>query len=77
MASSEKSNVPVALSKTANFGALAYIIGAIVISEVYSTAVAGDRHHVPLWNARVGPHRDRNRSDIMICINFGQRRQFG
>ena len=77
MASSEKSNAPVALSRTANFGVLAYIIGAIVISEVYSTAVAGDRHHVPLWNARVGPHRDRNRSDIMICINFGQRSQFG
>ena len=53
MASSEKSNAPVALSRTANFGALAYIIGAIVISEVYSTAVAGDRHHVPLWNVRV------------------------
>ena len=67
MTSSSKIQCPSCL---ANFGALAYIISAILISEVCSTAVAGDRHYVPLWNVRVGPHRDRNRFDIMICINF-------
>ena len=55
---------------TATFGALAHVTGAIVISEVCFTAVAGDCHHVPRWKVRVGQHRDRNRSDIMICMNF-------
>ena len=66
----EKCNAPVALYKTANFGTSAYVTGAIVISEVCFTAVAGDCHHVPRWNVRVGLRRDRNRSDSMIWINF-------
>ena len=48
---------------TATFGALAHVTGAIVISEVCFTAVAGDCHHVPR-------HRDRNRSDIYDLYEF-------
>ena len=73
----EKANALVVLSKTATFGTLAHVTGAIVISEVCFTAVAGDCHHVPRWNVRVGLRRDRNRSDGMIWINFWQWRQFG
>ena len=72
MASSKKSNASVVLYKNANFGTSAYVTGAIVISEVCFTAVAGDCHHVPRLNVRVGLRRDRNRnrSDSMIWINF-------
>ena len=40
----------------------------------YQVFNAGDCHHVPRWKVRVGQHRDRNRSDIVICMNFWQRR---
>ena len=34
-------------------------------------AVAGDCHHIyAAIDVHVGPHRERNRSDIMICITF-------